>query len=62
MSIRLISTEQLRRMEDQEGLVLQGCGGDPQEWLDGINEILAQECILKRALASKKPIPSGMTG
>ena len=48
MSIRLISTEQLRRMEDQEGLVLQGCGGDPQEWLDGINEILAQECILKK--------------
>ena len=48
MSIRRISTEQLRRMEDQEGLVLQGCGGDPQEWLDGINEILAQEGILKK--------------
>ena len=48
MSIRLISTEQLRRMEDQEGLVLQGCGGDPQEWLDGINEILAKEGILKK--------------
>ena len=48
MSIRLISTEQLRRTEDQEGLVLQGCGGDPQEWVDGINEILAQECILKK--------------
>ena len=48
VSIRLISTEQLRRMGDQEGLVLQGCGGDPQEWLDGINEILAQEGILKK--------------
>ena len=48
VSIRLISTEQLRRMGDQEGLVLQGCGGNPQEWLDGINEILAQECILKK--------------
>ena len=48
VSIRLISTEQLRRMEDQEGLVLQGCGGDPQEWVDGINEILAQEGILKK--------------
>jgi hypothetical protein len=35
-------------MEDQEGLVLQGCGGDPQEWLDGINEILAKEGILKK--------------
>ena len=48
MSIRTISTEQLRRMGDQEGLILQGCGGDPQEWLDGINEILTNEGILKR--------------
>ena len=48
MSIRTISTEQLRRMGDQEGLVLQGCGGDPQEWLDGINGILTNEGILKK--------------
>lgn len=43
MSIQKISTEQLRRMGDREGLVLQGCGGDPQEWLDGINQILTEE-------------------
>ena len=48
MRIRTISTGQLRRMGDQEGLVLQGCGGDPQEWADGINEILAKEGILKK--------------
>ena len=48
MSIQTISTGQLRCMGDQEGLVLQGCGGDPQEWVDGINEILAQEGILKK--------------
>lgn len=48
MSIQKISTEQLRRMGDQEGLVLQGCGGDPQEWLDGINQILIEEGILKK--------------
>ena len=48
MSIQKISTEQLRRMRDQEGLVLQGCGGDPQEWLDGINEILTNEGIIKK--------------
>ena len=48
MSIRTISTGQLRRMGDQEGLILQGCGGDPQEWVDGINEILAKEGILKK--------------
>ena len=48
MSIQQITKEQLRRMGDQEGLVLQGCGGDPQEWLDGINEILTNEGILKK--------------
>ena len=48
MSILKISKEQLRRMGDQEGLVLQGCGGDPQEWLDGINQILTDEGILKK--------------
>ena len=48
MRIRTISTGQLRRMGDQEGLILQGCGGDPQEWVDGINGILAKEGILKK--------------
>ena len=48
MSIQQITKEQLRRMGDQEGLVLQGCGGDPQEWLDGINVILTNEGILKQ--------------
>ena len=48
MSIQKISKEQLRRMGNQEGLILQGCGGDPQEWLDGINQILTEEGILKK--------------
>ena len=33
-------------MGDQEGLVLQGCGGDPQEWVDGINDMLTEADIL----------------
>ena len=37
MSIREITVDQMRQMEDQEGLVLQGCGGSLQEWQDGIN-------------------------
>ena len=48
MSIQKISTDQLRRMGDQEGLILQGCGGDLQEWVDGINEILTEEGVLKK--------------
>ncbi len=48
MSIQEISVNKLRRMEDQEGLIIQGCGGDLQEWVDGINEILTEEGILKK--------------
>lgn len=42
-----ITTEMLRRMEGREGLILQGCGGDLQEWVDGINEMFTAEDILK---------------
>ena len=38
--------EDLRHMTDEEGLILQGCGGDLQEWVDGINDLLTQEGIL----------------
>ena len=48
MPIERITADDLLDMEHQEGLVLQGSGGEAQEWLDGINEILAQECILKK--------------
>ena len=41
-----ITTEELRRMDGQEGLILQGCGGDPQEWVDGFNELLTKAGIL----------------
>lgn len=29
MSIKTVKTDELRRMNGKEGLVLQGCGGDP---------------------------------
>lgn len=47
MSIREISVDQLRQMGEQEGLVLQGCGGSLQEWQAGINQILTEEGILQ---------------
>lgn len=31
MSIKTITTEDLRRMSGKEGIIFQGCGGDPQE-------------------------------
>ena len=46
MSIKSVTTEELRRMGGKEALILQGCGGDLQEWVDGINEMLTKEKIL----------------
>lgn len=45
MSITKITTEQLRQMKEKEGLVIQGCGGNLQDWIDGINENLIKQGI-----------------
>lgn len=46
MSVKKITTDDLRRMNNSEGLVLQGCGGELQEWIDGINDMLTESNIL----------------
>lgn len=48
-----ITVNELRQMKGQEGLVLQGCGGDIQQWVDGINELLTLEEILLEGTAFK---------
>lgn len=45
--MKQITTAELRKMSDTEGLILQGCGGDLTEWVDGINEMLTDEGILQ---------------
>ena len=47
MEINNISLHELRKMNGSEGLVLQGCGGDLQEWVDGINDMLTNSEILR---------------
>lgn len=47
MSINKITTQDLRRMEDKDGLILQGCGGDLSDWVKGINEMFTEAGILK---------------
>lgn len=44
--MKKIEIEDLRKMNGKEGLILQGCGSDLQEWLDGINEELTRANIL----------------
>ena len=46
MSIKKIDKNELRGYEGKEGLILQGCGGNPQEWVDGINDLFTKEGIL----------------
>lgn len=46
MKIKRININDLLKYEGREGLVLQGCGGEPQEWIDGINDSLTKQEIL----------------
>ncbi len=47
MDIKNVSLHELRKMNNSEGLILQGCGGDLQEWVDGINDMLTENGILQ---------------
>lgn len=47
MSVKEITTDELRKSVGKEGIIFQGCGGDPQEWVDGINDELTKVEILK---------------
>lgn len=48
MSIqKLDNALDLRKAHGKEGLVFQGCGGDLQKWVDGVNDLLTKAGILK---------------
>ena len=47
MEIISVSLHDLRKMNDSDGLVLQGCGGDLKEWVDCINDMLTESGILQ---------------
>ncbi len=54
MEIKNISLHELREMNSSEGLILQGCGGDLQEWVDGINDMLTESEILRNGSRFEK--------
>ncbi len=54
MEIKNVSLYELRKMNNSEGLVLQGCGGDLQEWVDGINDMLTESGILQNGSKFEK--------
>ena len=47
MKIKEVTTVDIANMRSSEGLVLQGCGGDLREWVDGINKLLIDADIIK---------------
>ncbi len=44
--LMLVTTDDLRRMWKDEGVIFPGYGGDLNEWIDGVNEMLTEEGIL----------------
>lgn len=46
MNVTNISTGDLKRMNNKEGLILLGCGGEISDWVNGINNELTKENIL----------------
>lgn len=46
MTIKEINMQDLRGLNQNDGLILQGCGGELTEWVDGINKLLTEEMIL----------------
>ena len=46
MAVKTIEMKDLLKYEGKQGLILQGCGGDPQEWIDGINDTFTKQGLL----------------
>ncbi len=46
MSIKKIDINELREFEGEQGLILQGCGGNLDEWIDGINQHFTEREML----------------
>lgn len=42
-----ITIEELSAMRNTEGIIIQGCGGDLNDWVEGINQLLTCEGIFK---------------
>ena len=56
MDIQGVTLDELRKMKDIEGLVLQGCGGQLHDWVNGINDMLTESGILQNGSKFEKAI------
>ena len=46
MNVKEITTNDLRLMNKQEGIIFQGCAGEMDEWVNGVNEMFTEAGIL----------------
>ena len=46
MAIYEITVDDLKHMKGRPGIIFQGCGGDLQDWIDGVNGELKKDDIL----------------
>lgn len=46
MSVKEITSNDLRVMSGQEGIIFQGCAGEADEWVNGVNEMFTEAGIL----------------
>ena len=53
MEIISVTLHDLRKMNNSEALILQGCGGDLKEWVDGINDMLVLSISLDTFYSNK---------
>lgn len=53
MSVHKILAGELCQMKDSEGLVIQGCGGSLEEWVDSMNGVFTESGILLEGTAFK---------
>ena len=46
MTIKNITTNDLRKMNNKEGLILQGCGGEVKEWVDPLGTLVGIQTFI----------------
>ena len=54
MNIQGVTLDELRKMKNIEGLILQGCGGKLHDWVNGINDMLTESGILQNGSRFEK--------
>ena len=44
--LTVVTTDDLRKMWKDEGIIFPQCGGDLNEWIEGVNQMLTEEGVL----------------